>query len=740
MSQKADIVTSSGVDQIKDSIKLEGNLKAQGHSNPLGQSVDKKLLEDSQASVIPSVIGLPTADSMGSMCTQPNKSKKEATLYLIGEEHLGLEGSEGPKSMISDKLEPQLFDDFVPSVKPLGGSPLSHDSSLVGAVTMSDTVIDSKLPSSVMQLTKTESAKPAGDGMNQISSKLCEPVVAKGTETTSHTGKEIEKDNLIDDFEEVMNSSMSPVSVRKASVVVDPFMNIIGEEKTLPQSGSVDDDVKSKSKESVHPSSFISIEESEDNAAVLPIPVNNDFKPRKDTFIGPEFLIRNHLSIGTGEKIAFNPADADALLTSRLGLHFDSRDDPHLDKHEKVHAVNSVDSDREEESKDLASSTSSSAKTDTAASPTRNSESKNEGAAHTQAQTQTQDQAVVVAPMMDSAGATSNLDAAHTQTKEQTQAVVVAPIIDSDPFNEFDDFVSADMKGTQADSSQLNTDDDLLEIKSANDGGAAIIDSPPSALDIEDSEDDPFFSTEASFSSSSSVVKVVPVLDEVTDISHKLNLSTRGVSLSEALVPEVTESGAAMTAHEDDQAKPNTPLSSHPVSVTENVLDDSLGGASASENVPEAEQQKVEVDDEDEWDDFEEAEVTPNIDVPVLSNAVISPAMEFKDHTPPVDPVNPVNLSVGTVTAAHRDHMKEVESLMDDEMRSHDEVMYMILHCFIISPINEQTTLPSSLVIPLKLQRAFSTQFYIVLHRVPKLCTRHSEIEHLCCLEAAHLK
>ena len=777
MSQKADIVTSSGVDHIKDSNKLVGNLKAQGHPNPLGQSVDNKLLKESQSSVPSSVIGLPTADSMGSMCTQSNKSKKEATLDLTGEEHLGLEGSKGSKSMISDKLEPQLFDDFVPSVKSLGGSPLSHDSNLVGAVTTSDTVIDSKLPSSVMQVKKAESAKPAGDGLNQISSKLSEPIVAIGTGTISHTGKEIEKDNLIDDFEEVMNSSMSPVSIGKGSLVADPFINIIGDKKILSLSGSIDDDLKSKSKESVYPSSLISIEESEDNAAVLPIPVNDNSKPRKDTFIEPEFLKRSHQNIGTGEKIAFDPADADALLTSRLGLHFDSRDDPHLDKHEKAHAVNSVDSDKDEKNKDLASSTSSSTKTDTAASPTRNSQSNNEGAAqaqgeavvvapmmdsagvtinldavHTQTQAQTkaqaQAQAVVVAPMMDSAGVTINLDAAHTQTQAQTkaqaQAVVVAPIIDSDPFNEFDDFVSADMKGIEsADFSQLITDDDLLEMKSGNNRSAAIIDSPLLAVDIEDSEDDPFFGTEASFSSSSSsVVKVVPVLDEVTDMSHKLNLSTRGVSLSEALVPEMLESDAAVTAHEDDQAKPNTPLSSHPVSVTENVLDDSLGGASASENVPEAVQQKVEVvDDEDEWDDFEEAEVSPNIDVPVLSNAVISPsAMEFKDNTPPVDPVH---LSVGTVTAAHRDHMKEAESLMDDEMRSQNEVMSTVQHHFIISPVNEQATLPSSLVIPLIRQPVFLTQFYIILHyicRLPKLCTRHSEIEHLCCLEAAHLK
>jgi hypothetical protein len=390
--------------------------------------------------------------------------------------------------------------------------------------------------------------------------------------------------------------------------------------------------------------------------------------------------------------------------------------------------------------------------------------------AHTQAQTKAQAQAVVVAPMMDSAGVTSNLDAADTQLKAQAQAVVVAPmmdsadvtsnldaaqtkavavavapILDSDPFNEFDDFVSADMKGIEAaDFSQLNTDDDLLEIKSAHDRGAVIIDSSPSAFDIEDREDDPFFGTEASFSSSSSAVKVMPVL-EVTDISHKLNLSTRGVSLSEALVPEMPESDAVMTAHEDDQAKTNTPLSSHPVSATENVLDDSLTGASASEKVPEAVQQKVEVDDdEDEWDDFEEAEVSPNIDVPVLSDAVISPsAMEFKDHTPPVDPVDPVNLSVGTVSATHRDHMREAESLMDDEMRSQNEVMYTVQHHFIISPVNKQTTPPSSLVIPLIRQTVFLTQFSIILHynyRVSKLCTRHSEIEHLYCLEVAHLK
>jgi hypothetical protein len=310
-SGKASIVTSSGVDQIKDSIKLVGALKNQGHSNPLGQSVDKKLLEESQSSVTSSVIGLPTADSMGSMCTQPNKSKKEATLDLIGGEHLGLEGSEGPKSLISDKLEPQIFDDSVPSVKSLGGSPLSHDSDLVGAVTMGDTVIDSKLSSSVMQLKKTEPAKPAEDGLNQISSILSEPIVAMCTETKSLRGKNMEKDNLIEDFEEAMNSSMSAVSVGKASLVADPFMKLIGDKKILPLSGSTDDDLKNRSEESVYPSSLISIEESEDNAAVLPIPVNNDSKPRIDSFVEPEFLKRNHQNVGTGEKIAFNPADAD---------------------------------------------------------------------------------------------------------------------------------------------------------------------------------------------------------------------------------------------------------------------------------------------------------------------------------------------------------------------------------------------------------------------------------------------
>ena len=452
------------------------------------------------------------------------------------------------------------------------------------------------------------------------------------------------------------------------------------------------------------------------NKSYLLMAMDDNLQPGKDKFIDLDFMKRNQQSVGTGDKIVYETADADVLLSSRLGPMFDLVGDTHLDKSDKVHIAKSSDSSKKEKDSDLISELSnpipSSTKAEMATSPTQGVELKsNEDVTQAvgvgvssmmasfdvsrsldAAQVQVQAVGVSPSPMMASVDVSRSLDAAQVQV--QAVGVSPSPMMASDAFlNDFDDFVSADTIVKESDSTHVNKDDALLTMKLDGDVIAEVTEVSSEATDTTDNQPDLFFGTTSAFSSSP-ITHVEPEVNEVTDINHKLNLSTSGVSLSKESVPE---SVPGLITDDDDKAMTHTPLSSNPVCVTGNILNDAFGEDSAPRAiVPDAVQQTI--DDEDEWDDFEEADVSPNIDAALLSTPVISTtAVEFKEHSSSSSAS--FNLGQGgqsyleTPNARNNDHSKEAEFLLGDAAApSTNEVkhMHMVsLHIMSMIDIND---------------------------------------------------
>ena len=266
-------------------------------------------------------------------------------------------------------------------------------------------------------------------------------------------------------------------------------------------------------------------------------------------------------------------------------------------------------------------------------------------------------------------------------------------MMDSDAFlSDFNDFVSADTVGVASDFAHLNKDDALLTMNMDDDVIGDVTEVSFEAAGTTDNQPDHFFDTSSAFSSSlmTHVEQEVNVMTDINDISDELNLSTSGGSLSKELVPG---SVTGMITDEDDQAMMQTSLPINPVGMTRNVLIDSFEEDSAPCTVlPVAVQQTI--DDEDEWDDFEEADVSPNIDAVSLSTPVISTdAVDFKEHSSSSTSASS-NLGqsyVGTLNARNNDHFKEAEFLLGDaDASSTNEVKHKHKHMallYIISMI-----------------------------------------------------